>query len=501
MIAAAVALVACGGGKNKEDYRNALPKNAAVVAGFNPGSIGDKMKAGDFAHSDLARLFDKVLADNGVDEADRGLIMTLLSDPKKSGLSMSHDMFVFLHKGPDAVGVLAKVDDMKKVEAAVEKAGVERITDGPHTIAGRMDDQTAVAMFDSKMLMFYASSKKFDAAAPAIDSLLRQKKTDGLMGVKEVAGVFEAGHDFCAVANYSEIMNMTGMSDSQMADMQGLMPYVDAVKGARYAIAGNFEKGRVNVDAQVFFDSKANEKTYMDMASKLTGKMKGDMLKYIPEGAMLAFAGNIDGAALYEQMSQVPDMEKLFRQAPPVKTVMEAIGGDVVVALTGYENMMPSFTMLVELTKPDVILGYASLVATTGAKTVGENQYSVSVMGMTINFGLKGNMFYATNDAATTAALAGQNIASLDGRYADVFRGYGSFVVDIATAVNILGSSRVVSITPDVLPIIKLFSTLEVSSPELGKTHAVLTTADKNKNSAETIYQALQMGAKVCLEE
>jgi hypothetical protein len=527
LVAVAVALAACGGAK--DDYRNALPKDAVVVAGFNMKSVGDKMNASDFSGSDLALLLREVNVHNfraeiGASNGDMIEFVAALLDPENSGgLSTADDIYFFA--GGDAngsgevldlrnAGVLAKVADRKKIEEVAAKVGMEHSVSETKSVAGQMGDQTAVAVWNDKVFLFYAANKPYAEIEPKLEAMLAQKKADGLMGVKSAADVLTARNDFCAVLSYGRLFDM--ISKMPMADMSALsmMPasYMDMIKGTRYAFTGNFEKGRMVVNAQMYHDTKESAeafKEYLDMSGKMVGKIKGDVLKYIPENAMMAFAGNLDWSALYDYMITLsPDTKKLFEQVPPVKAVMSAIGGDMAIALTGMDvaAKMPTFTFVTELKQPDVILGYAAMASAMGAKTVGENQFLFSYGSLNIHFGVQGNMFYATNDASTVAALAGEEIASMDGLYPEVFNSWGGVVMNIAAGGTLLRSldgelrSEGVNIGPDVMSIVDMFATVEMSAPELTKAHIVLTMTDKEMNAAEVFYRAAQKVAKLCLD-
>jgi hypothetical protein len=475
-----LALAACGP-KKGEAYRNALPKDAVAVVGVNLKSMGDKSGAKDFAGSPVAQMVGEGLSDK-----DRELLVSLLSDPAGNGFSTTSDAYFFVTKD-NVPAILARVDDSNKVgEMLTAKAGFTPTVENGLNVAG---DSNVVAVWDDNAFLFHAAAKP----AAEVAAMLSLPKNEGLMSLKPAAKALTSGADFCAVMSYSAMMQV--MEDMPGANANAMMAGMEMMQNAYYTVTGNFEKGRMVADAEIAFDDKESEKKYLELTSKLIGKLNGSVAKYIPEGSLLAFAGNIKGAGLYEQMLAVPEFGMIAAQAAPLKSIMEALEGDLAMALTAYDagERMPSFVILAELSKPDVILGYASMLGAIGAKSDGENRWVLSQGSINLRFGVQDKLLYMTNDETSYSALAGGKIASIDERYGNVFKGYGGLVADVAGAGAALRSMHMVD--SEYLPLFDMFGTLETSSPTAGKSHIVLTTADKEKNAAEVMYEALQMFA------
>ncbi len=481
---AVVLLAACGG---KETYHNYLPKDALATVRINPKSLGDKMNAGDFKESSYYKALDNMLAEKGVE--DRELIMSLVADPKKSGLSVDNSVFIFV-KDAETVGILAKVANRKNVDETVEKAGLQITTEGDRSVVGRMDDRTAVAVYDDKTLLFYAADKPYATVSPELQALLAQEKADGLMSIPEAAEVLTAKNDVAVVAAYGSMLKvMSGMMPQQM---MGQMPMLEK---AYYALGGNFEKGRVAGNAKLFFTDKEAEKAYMEFAAKISEKINGNLLKYFPEDAVLALCGNIHGAALVEFMENTPEVARAMRQMPPMKAFIEALDGDMMMAMTGWQEQggVPVFVMMMELSKPDVITGFASMATSIGAKKTAENQYVFSMGEVTVHFGVKDNMLYATNDDRTVAALAGEKIDALG---SGLFKGYGTILVNVDAGREILPKLNL-DLDDEAVAFLEMFSNIEVTSVSYGEINVVMNMADKSKNAADVIYHTMEGFVKV----
>ena len=486
LLACILTLAACGS-KQSATYRNVLPKDAMMVVGVNLKSVVGKMGADDFADSALSRVIGEDMT-----EEERTLIMPLLADPAKSGLSTGDDVYVFVTQ-EQAVGVLARVDNAAKVGDIVAKAGFTALIEGGRHSAGRMDNRTAVAVWDDNVFLFYRSDKPYAETSPVMQTLLSQENKESLISFKPAAKALAAANDFCAVVNYNAA---TAQALALMnGGAQGGIPgsYMDLLKDARYIVTGNFEKGRMVVDMTMAFGSGENEKAYRDFASKLSGKVDGRLLKYIPETSLVTVAGHIHGSVLYEMMASMPEAGRFMQQASPVKSVMESIDGDIVMALTAYSGEIPSFVVLAELSKPEVIQGFLGMAAAIGAQPDGDG-FVFSVMGFTVHFGVTGKMFYASNDQAAISAIKGGNIASVEGRFGNVLKSYGGIAVDLAAGGEVLKKNNLMDID-ELLPLLGMFGTLECSSLDHERSHLVLTTTDPKKNAARVLYEALQTAA------
>lgn len=119
----------------------------------------------------------------------------------------------------------------------------------------------------------------------------------------------------------------------------------------------------------------------------------------------------------------------------------------------------------------------------------GEGEYTISMGGVTVMFGVKGDVLYCTTDAVVKSALDGADIESL-ASMSKIFKGQsGSFYVDFE-GVNALTAQLVGgNVAPQVeaaLSVLAMFEDLEAYGTMKGGT-AVVNMTDKEQNSFKTI--------------
>ena len=122
-------------------------------------------------------------------------------------------------------------------------------------------------------------------------------------------------------------------------------------------------------------------------------------------------------------------------------------------------------------------------------RKAGEGEYTISMGGVTVMFGVKGDVLYCTTDAVVKSALDGADIESL-ASMSKIFKGQsGSFYVDFE-GVNALTAQLVGgNVDPQVeaaLSVLAMFEDLEAYGTMKGGT-AVVNMTDKEQNSFKTI--------------
>lgn len=449
LLLVAVAAVGCA---KKSDYLGALPKDAALVVGVRAGRLMDKGGVKELAGTNIyARVSDALEGKAGSE-----VLLAMLADPRESGLALDNHVYFFAID-EERLGVLAGVANKAKIDAIVTAKGGENVT------------------YNDKTFLFHT----FDKATA--EALLTQKTDVD----KKTAEVLAGKDDFCAVGSYDALMKLSG----DMASPLKAMPQVAMMEGAQMLLTGNFEKGHMQVDLKPTFATKDAEKKYYDLMLATTGKIRGDILKYIPTNSMLVGAANINGPALYELLVQEPQIGRMAGQIPAVKSVVESLMGDVAFCVSAVEgNDVPQFTLLAELDKPDVILGYAAMAEQFGAKKVSENRYTYTLRGNTFHLGVVKNMFYATNHPESIEALDGKKIESVKGA---AYGGYGALIVDV-------GNGRAAiegRVDDEYKPLLSAVSKVVMSSPEVGQSHVRVIMTDKNANAAKSLFAAANASA------
>lgn len=481
LVAAAV-LCACGG--KEAAYKNALPKDAVIVVGIKIDQLGRKINAKDFANSGIAKI---MRTESDLAEDKNELIISLLSDPKESGLSLTDDVYLFYLPGDTqtkGVGAVARVADRKKVDEVFTKAGFTSTEQDGRTVVKYHETGTHMAVYNDETFIIMESQQDYSTSEPMVAGLFTQKE-GYFTANKAAADMLNGGDDICAVMGYNKVMEQLLQNNPMVSTMSS---YMEMYKGVLLAVKGNFEKGQIVVDALPIYTDKDTEKKMLELTEKMVGKkLNGNVLKFIPEDAILAMAVNIKGAGMYETLNQQSELQATLAQVPMMKGIVEAIEGDMAFALTAFDGNMPRGAVFVELGKPDVITGYAAMAATIGAKAVegAENQFIFSQGGIEAHFGVKDNTFYMTNDPRIVAAMGGEKIASVADK-AIFAKGAGSGFVNFAALLGIKNLTD--EIDENMMPFAQALSSLEFSSVDNTTSRIVLNMTDTSVNAAEVFY-------------
>lgn len=511
VVAASVLLFSCGeGGK---DYRNMLPKDSFLTMSVNPKSLSDKASVGDFTQSVFYKLIDQAMGEDYIEPEQRAYLLSIIAEPSKTGLSTDHDGFLFISmddvvSSDPVVGVLFKVNDRKAVdkfmEYFIDENGLDRVDQGGMTIIGDVDNtwETTVMVYNDDAFLFYHSEDVYAETRPRIEKLFTQSREESLMGISEASQAFTGNNDLCMLMSFGPMMEY-------MPNEVKSIPTFSAISKAYFSMPFNFEKGRIASDMKVFFTDKEAEKEYRKL-QEMSSPIKGNLAQYIPASSMLSVNANFKGSQVYEYLASIPTYSMVMSMVPQVKTVMDAIDGDLMLSFNTMKMnpMVPVFTAICELNSTSPIEELTPMLAALPIQETGKNQYVFSQGGMTIHFGLKDKMLYITSDSEALAALSGQKIENIGSRYGKLFTtGYSSMVFDFAALRDLLmlgvsqrelGQGAMMA-----MPILEIFENVVVNTPSLNNTTMEINMTDKSRNAADVIYHtaenmvqmAMSMGA------
>lgn len=215
----------------------------------------------------------------------------------------------------------------------------------------------------------------------------------------------------------------------------------------------------------------------------------GALLRYVPRNTIGAMAYGLDGEKMYSVFSAMPGYGMLMAN-PMVKQVMDAFSGDCVISFSGITpDRYPVASLLAQVKDPAVLQTIVSNLSGMPIQKAGEGEYTISMGGVTVMFGVKGDVLYCTTDAVVKSALDGADIESL-ASMSKIFKGQsGSFYVDFE-GVNALTAQLVGgNVAPQVeaaLSVLAMFEDLEAYGTMKGGT-AVVNMTDKEQNSFKTI--------------
>lgn len=497
----ALLLVSCAGGK---DYRNVIPGDAMMVFSSNPKSLAHKAQIGDFTQSVIYEKLDKTLGENEeLSAEDRAYVLSLMADPAKTGLSMDHDCFMFMsgqniQLGDFMGGMVFKVKDRKAIDKFAElisanAAPFKKFEDGKLTIYTDADKFNAVALaYDNNAFMVFFSGDNFENSRPVITKLFGQKKAESIMNNPHAESTFNGSYDMSMLLSYGSLMPMF------VQQMGGSMTGMDFLNKMSVIVPVNFEKGRIVSDAKIYFDDKDAEKQYQEMSANMT--LRQDLLKYLPEGSVAAFGGGNNGAKTYELLQKISKYGRAMGMVPQLKTFFDAIQGDVVLSFNAMSDDLkyPKATLMAEITDPAMMESVRGLLAMgrIQAAETAPGQYKGSMMGVTFWYGVRDKMFYASTDEGFITLL-NEGGPSMHDKYGHLFKGnHGACVADFGALHSMLeklvAANAVDAGVGIALPFISVFEDMYITSSAPTEANMVVNMTDKDKNSADVLYHAIE---------
>ena len=493
LVAVSMLVVSCGGGA---DYRNLLPADSFITVSVNPASLMQKSEAGDIEqHPLFIRLKAELDEDQSMSAEEKEYLLALLKNPCESGLDMKKDIYYFMSMDGTIEspvirgGMLLPVGDKAKLDALIarvnEKSGTEVETVSGISIIKIAEESTmsVICAYDGAACLFYFAQDSQDAALETVKGLFAQKSAESLLGNKAVAEQLARKNDINMVFSYA------GMTSVMNNPMLSSMPMMDALKGATMVGSVNFEKGRIVTDATMTYKDKESETKMMDFYAYVKPQT-GALLRYLPANSIGTVAYGLDGEKMYSVLSAMPGYGMLMAN-PMVKQVMDAFDGDFALNFSGMtsDGKYPVASLLAQVKDPAVLQMIVTNLAGMPIQQTGQGEYTFSMGGITVLFGVKGDVLYCTTDAVVKSALDGAEIESLTSMDKIFEAKSGTFHLDfegLNTMIAQLVGGNVNPGVEAVLSVLAMFDDMEAYGTMSGGT-IIVNMVDKEQNSFKTI--------------
>ena len=486
-----VFLAACS---KTSEYTNVIPADASVVASINLKSLASKAGLDDKENEAAKQKVLEALK-SGMNAATFQQLEKVMKNPGESGIDVKKDFFFFaaMEGTVDAPvmrgGLLLPIGDKAKFDALLarinEKSGVAPETKGGVSVVdlGKEGDAGVLCAYNDIAFMVYFVQNGVDDLAGDVRKLFAQQSGESLMGDKAVAEQLARKNDINMVLSYGEILPM--MNNPMLSSM----PMMDALKGMTMVGSVNFEKGRIVTEAAVSYKDKESEAKMMDFYAYVKPQT-GALLRYVPAASIGAMSLGLNGEKLYSMLSAMPGYGMLMAN-PMVKQVMEPFDGDFLLSFSGMgiDGKYPVASMLAQVKDPAVLQTIVTNMAGMPVRQTAEGEYTLNMGGVTILFGVKGDVLYCTTDAVVKMALDGGEIASMESMD-KIFKGQSStFYLDFeglnAMIAQLLGGN----VTPQAeaaLSVLGMFDDMEAYGTMKGGT-MIVNMVDKEQNSFKTI--------------
>jgi len=430
IIATCAVLVSCD--KSSSDkLAGAIPANAIYVMNINSKTIAEK-SAYD--------VFDNVATKRGVSVAQAMLstkeAMDMLDaftkDVNSIGVNLKGDCYFYTDYS--MFGLVMEVNNAEKIkEAFVNFARIdaETIQKDEKGIYSFAPDKNAVLCWDKDKLLVLGNIDRYryyygddKDKAPDLVAMakkqLTQKSEESILSNSSFGTFLKDKKDisiFYSYANFDFLEKMSGMKlpeeiKNELNDLKGIssLAYI------------SFEKGEVKANSKICYANSDVEKKYKELTDQLTGDLKGDQLKYIQENPLFFVSANLKGSGIYnylEKLKLAPKMEKEFAHADAgvdLKTIFGYFEGDITFSVRDIESVKKSHswgngeTYEYDSTEPmlavmanvkngkDLLNLIVKQMNEENAVKTDDNNYVLEQNGLSNYFGLKGDIFYYTND-------------------------------------------------------------------------------------------------------
>ena len=431
-----------------------------MTVSVNPASLMQKCEAGDLdQHPLYVRIKAELDKDQNLSAEEKEYLLALLKNPGESGIDVKKDFFFFFAAMEGTVdapvmrgGLLLPIGDKAKFDALLarinEKSGVAPETKGGVSVVdlGKEGDAGVLCAYNDIAFMVYFVQNGVDDLAGDVRKLFAQQSGESLMGDKAVAEQLARKNDINMVLSYGEILPMMNNPMLSSMPMMDFYAYVKPQTGA--------------------------------------------LLRYVPAASIGAMSLGLNGEKLYSMLSAMPGYGMLMAN-PMVKQVMEPFDGDFLLSFSGMgiDGKYPVASMLAQVKDPAVLQTIVTNMAGMPVRQTAEGEYTLNMGGVTILFGVKGDVLYCTTDAVVKMALDGGEIASMESMD-KIFKGQSStFYLDFeglnAMIAQLLGGN----VTPQAeaaLSVLGMFDDMEAYGTMKGGT-MIVNMVDKEQNSFKTI--------------
>lgn len=499
--AAAMLFTSCGG---NSDYRDVLPADSYLVMSVDPASLYEKSGAGDITQHPLyVRLSSELEQTELLSAEEKEYLLTLLKNPAESGVDPQKDVYLFVSMTAPAdgsammpisqkLGLLLPLGDRAKFDVLIgricQKSGLSTETSGGVTCVpvGESDPYSGVCAYDDRAALLYFATGDLAAARAGAEALFAQKRSESLMGNAKIAASLSMSNDVNMVVSYAGLASLMNSNP-----MLSSMPMMEALEALTAVGSMNFEKGEVVSEFSVVYPDDESRQKVEEIYSYIS-PMSGDLLRFVTDAPIGVMGFGLDGSKLLDLVASMPG-GAMVTSNPQVAQVMKAFAGDMLVEFQGMtsDGRYPVGTLLSQINDPSALDVVVANLAGIPVQKTGEGAYALNLGDVTLWFGVKENVLYVTNSAASKGAIDGLPL-ELNKTVAALFDGQtAGFYLRFAGVNDLL--LRFGGTGPDVeaaRSLLSIFDDLEVSST-MEKGRMVVRMTDRDQNAFKSICDAI----------
>ncbi len=397
-----LAIVAClAYCTSKNEYTNAIPKDASVVVSLDLKSMAAK---GGIDGKDGEKVVEKLTAarKSGLEGEAYKAMEKIIQKPSESGLSFSDRVYLFATPHSGAFGLVAKVNSKGKVKSCLEALEKEQLCTAPKNESGCSWVQAgdALCAFNGGTFLVLTGGKgDIMDMKETLLAWMRQDATSSYAGTADYERLGAASGDITALVNLSVIPEELTMQ-WRMGVSADLNP--DDIK---YLFSVHFEKGKTVIDSETLVENKTLQALY-EKQSAVMSPVKGTYLECFPASTLLWAGSHISGQEVYDLLCENPTIKQgLENPILPIdiESIFASIQGDIAV---GYGSLASNAILAyADVTNSEFLQTFEELrplLALTGGQmqliSAGKDRYELRMYRQSIWFGVKDGMFYLSND-------------------------------------------------------------------------------------------------------
>lgn len=419
--------MACSCSNPQEEYTNAIPADADLVASLHLQTLGQKAGISDDANKAvIERLTESMKGEVKAKTFEQ--LEAVLHNPEKSGIDLSNPIFLFFNARGDKGGAVAKVknsQDLKELLQAIVEESHGNLTLKEESGYSYLLEKEVILAFTQTALLIYVNNQREADIQKEAEVLLKQKHEESMASRPLFAQLQRVGGDAGMAFSAEMISKLNGMA---------LMP--GDPKELLIGMGLSFEKGEINLNVNTYTEDET-WKEFIDKQSQMSRPIENKYLKFFPQSTLGLASFGIDGEKLYASLEEnglfAMGMEENDRAL--IKEVCDMLKGDVTFGLTDIGMGAPSFLALTESQSPETLQKISQRLQETSDgnfrpnQTEGDN-YTVRVEGMNIYYGIHNKKLYITNDPKIQKSLGESLSASAaDTKYASTIKGESCAVI------------------------------------------------------------------------
>ncbi len=314
-----------GKGGSNAAFAEHIPANSSVIVSVNLASIAQKADLKSLSEMDL---FKDAMQNDGVDEANKALVKSLMEDPQSSGIDFKTNPTLFVENadGQTSMGILMKIADATQYEEMMKKVmkDAKGNTIGSNSYLQEEGEKT-VAIWNADMALIYSGAKRKTAAITA-DSILNGEIRS--MKSNAIYTSLKTNDDVFVLIQNGQ---MYGLDKDN-----GPFGDLDFPKEAYSAIHANFENGKITIENEALYGNKEDAERMNFQGDKLDQ----NLMSYVAASEPLfATQASVNMEKLFSFLLSSKEISKSFGEiaenlSVQRKDLMNLLNGDMALAFT-----------------------------------------------------------------------------------------------------------------------------------------------------------------------